>query len=197
MEGGNGNRLAATHGSTNRGVAGKGINENIKTWPRTRMISWTHGSHICCLVQLRTGKIGLRHFLLQTLVPEVLVDTCECGLASETARHIAVFCALLHRHRARLVETLRGPIDFTGLISQKGRIRTFVRWFMRTGRLEKYRSWFGQPSEERKLPPPQSARPAWQALGNRIWARPRAPLPFSSPQYRCQDNHHARAALAL
>jgi hypothetical protein len=110
--------------------------------PGTRTLRLHDGLHKAessLLVQLRTGKIGLKHFLLQARVPEILTDTCECGQARETASHLAVFCPLLRTQRARLVSAFQGPIDFLGSISQSKKTKTIVRWFMRTGRLEMYR----------------------------------------------------------
>jgi len=104
-----------------------------------RLHDGLHKAESSLLVQLRTGKIGLKHFLLQARVPEILTDTCECGQARETASHLAVFCPLLRTQRARLVSALQGPIDFLGSISQSKKTKTIVRWFMRIGRLEMYR----------------------------------------------------------
>lgn len=110
--------------------------------PGTRTLHLHDGLHkaeFSLLVQLQTGKISLKHFLLEARVPGILSDICECGQARETASHLAVFYPLLQSERARPVSAFQGPIDFLGAIIQKKRAKAIVRWFMRIGRLEIYR----------------------------------------------------------
>ena len=44
------------------------------------------------LIQMRTRKIGLRAFLHQRRVPEVLTPGCSCGDAPETPEHLLLSC---------------------------------------------------------------------------------------------------------
>ena len=39
-------------------------------------------------IQMRTGKIGLRAFLFERRVPDVMTPVCACGDGRETARHV-------------------------------------------------------------------------------------------------------------
>src|SRR4029077_4460543 len=44
------------------------------------------------LVQMRTGKIGLRAFLFERQVPDIASPICVCGDGRETATHVAAYC---------------------------------------------------------------------------------------------------------
>ncbi|CBF76131.1 ribonuclease H family protein [Aspergillus nidulans FGSC A4] len=44
------------------------------------------------IVQMRTGKIGLRHYLYQRGVPDVPNSDCQCGRATQSVRHILLAC---------------------------------------------------------------------------------------------------------
>ena len=63
------------------------------TWPSTDEKSSPHylsKAMSSLLVQIRTGKIGLRAFLFKRRVPEVTTPYCRCGLARETFEHIVL-----------------------------------------------------------------------------------------------------------
>ena len=47
------------------------------------------------LTQARTGRIGLRGFLFQRRVPEVVTPLCDCGIAEETVEHLIRGCPAL------------------------------------------------------------------------------------------------------
>ena len=53
------------------------------------------------VTQLRTGKIGLRAFLFQRGVPDILSPYCQCG-ERETPAHIWMACPLYEQQRAVL-----------------------------------------------------------------------------------------------
>ena len=46
------------------------------------------------LVQARTGRIGLAHFLNKARVPGYETLACKCGLGDETAEHLLLHCQL-------------------------------------------------------------------------------------------------------
>jgi ribonuclease HI len=69
------------------------------------------------LVQMRTGRIGLRHYLFSRHVPEIDNDRCQCGQASQTISHVLLNC----RRHARLRNELWVEKDGEGRIR---RIRT-------------------------------------------------------------------------
>jgi len=54
-------------------------------------------------VQLRSGKIGLNHFLRQRKVPGVRSAECICGWRKQTAKHMLLFCPRLADMRAELI----------------------------------------------------------------------------------------------
>jgi hypothetical protein len=44
------------------------------------------------LIQLRIGRIGLRHFLNKVRVPGYESGQCECNMGPETPRHVLLYC---------------------------------------------------------------------------------------------------------
>jgi hypothetical protein len=51
---------------------------------------------------MRTGRIGLRHYLFSRRVPDIEDDRCGCGQASQTIPHVLLAC----RQFAQLREEL-------------------------------------------------------------------------------------------
>lgn len=45
------------------------------------------------MVQMRTGKIGLRHFLHQKKVPGIGSGECDCGRGLQTVSHVLYTCS--------------------------------------------------------------------------------------------------------
>jgi hypothetical protein len=64
------------------------------------------------LIQMRTGKIGLRAFLFERQVPDVMTPVCACGDGRETARHVAAYCQLEEITRRELPYAMRTHRDF-------------------------------------------------------------------------------------
>lgn len=54
------------------------------------------------VVQMRTGKIGLRDFLFGRKVPGIEDGTCECRHGNQTVKHILLECRLFARQRRDL-----------------------------------------------------------------------------------------------
>jgi hypothetical protein len=69
------------------------------------------------IVHMRTGRIGLRHYLYSRGVPEIEDDRCECGMASQTVAHVLLNC----RRHEQLRSQLWTEVDERG---RKRRIRT-------------------------------------------------------------------------
>lgn len=44
------------------------------------------------IIQMRTGKIGLRHYLYQRGVPDIPDENCCCGRATQTVQHVRLAC---------------------------------------------------------------------------------------------------------
>ena len=96
------------------------------------------------LVQMRTGKIGLRAFLFARRVPGVSTPRCRCGNgAIETASHIVLDCELLERERQALSRRVTVPLrthrDFMESLTDPKTATTVVRWFLSLGWLQEYR----------------------------------------------------------
>ncbi len=51
------------------------------------------------LVQMRTGKIGLRKYLHNRKVPDVDNPTCQCGMAPQSVAHVLIHCREFHQLR--------------------------------------------------------------------------------------------------
>ena len=54
------------------------------------------------VVQMRTGKIGLREFLFHRRVPGIVDGRCECRQGNQTVKHILLECRLFARQRRNL-----------------------------------------------------------------------------------------------
>jgi len=96
------------------------------------------------LVQIRTGKIGLKAFLHSRRVPGVTSPGCECGAGRETALHLILECRDTTSQRWDLMEALGAatPTDRSSLAeaTKNGNTgREIVRWLLRLGRLREFR----------------------------------------------------------
>jgi hypothetical protein len=95
------------------------------------------------LMQLRTGKIGLRAFLFQRRVPDVNTPLCSCGTESETPAHIVLNCPLLAEQRERLRRSL-APLpllshrDFENALRDYNAAHAIVKWCLGIGRFPLY-----------------------------------------------------------
>ena len=96
------------------------------------------------LVQIQTGKIGLRAFLHSRRVPGVSSPCCECGAGRETALHLILECRDTASQRWDLMEALGAatPIDRSSLAEAMKNSTTggeIVWWLLRLGRLREFR----------------------------------------------------------
>ena len=96
------------------------------------------------LVQMRTGKIGLRAFLYGRRVPDIESPLCRCGIGDETPLHLATACPGTERQRANLRRELgekaftdRAGFDAATADGDTGRV--IARWLLRLGRLKEFR----------------------------------------------------------
>jgi hypothetical protein len=96
------------------------------------------------LVQIRTGKVGLRAFLHSRRVPDVTSPGCQCGAGRETALHILTECRDTEAQRADLRAAL-GSAAFGNRISLAEATSNnytggvIVRWLLKQGRLKEFR----------------------------------------------------------
>jgi hypothetical protein len=96
------------------------------------------------LLQIRTGKIGLRAFLFEKKVPEVYSPRCQCGDAAETPQHLALDCSETRQERQQLESkmspgAIRTYQDFVYATEKPQLAATLVRWFLNLGRFTEFR----------------------------------------------------------
>ena len=89
------------------------------------------------LIQMRTRKIGLRAFLHQRRVPEVLTPGCSCGDAPETPEHLLLSCRRTAGERRELPE-LRTRRDYEAQTDDPATAASLARWMLRLGRLHQF-----------------------------------------------------------
>ena len=89
------------------------------------------------MVQLRTGKIGLKDFLHKIGVPDVTSAACACGHERETPEHVTIFCPLHQDAREQL--RMNGRLDFGALLTKVEGVKKVTRWWLRRRILEQFR----------------------------------------------------------
>ena len=87
------------------------------------------------LVQLRTGRMGLRHFLSKARVPGYESEECNCGTGLETPRYILLHCPHKAERRTVLREALGGHLDFSRLQDTPRGAPVTSKWMIRSGRI--------------------------------------------------------------
>jgi hypothetical protein len=90
------------------------------------------------LIQMRTEKIGLRAFLFERKVPEVMTPACECGNGYETALHVAAYCRKETSARRELPFAMHSERDYRTAMERPERAAILVRWFMRRRRTREF-----------------------------------------------------------
>jgi hypothetical protein len=71
------------------------------------------------LVQMRTGTIGLRDFLLRRRVPDILDPMCECQEGGQTVRHVLLICRKLKDIRRQELGHLPEGSDLRAILSKR------------------------------------------------------------------------------
>lgn len=94
---------------------------------------------------MRTGKIGLRHFLYQRKVPGVIFGECECGQGLQTVSHVMYTCSRFNELRL----TFRTPdkkgrrrwtTDLRKLLNQRSTAIVAAKFKMATKLLGQFRA---------------------------------------------------------
>jgi ribonuclease HI len=94
------------------------------------------------LIQMRTMRIGLRHFLFKIKAAET--DRCSCDEGSQTPRHILLQCPQYIIPRTKLWEQLDKigigitEIDYDKIMSNPQATRYVVNFMHRTGLLQQF-----------------------------------------------------------
>ncbi|KAI9036090.1 uncharacterized protein KD926_002467 [Aspergillus affinis] len=107
--------------------------------------------HISIIIQMRTMRIGLRHFLYK--IKQVDSDRCACDLGFQTPRHVLLECSP-HTAGRRImmdhlnqIEGLRGRTqDYDAVMAHPQAIRYVAQFMHQTGLLQQFR--FAQLDEE-------------------------------------------------
>lgn len=90
---------------------------------------------------MRTGTIGLRHYLYQRGLPDIQDGNCRCGMATQTVRHILLACPLLRYLREQYLTKPGGGIEAGDVKTILNTPRLAVRaakFMLRTGLLGQF-----------------------------------------------------------
>jgi hypothetical protein len=91
------------------------------------------------LVQLRTGRTGLRHFLSKARVPGYEIEQCSCGIGPETPGHVLLHCPQEAERRAILREAPGGHLDLSRLLDTPRGAPVASKWMIRSGRISQFK----------------------------------------------------------
>jgi hypothetical protein len=91
------------------------------------------------LVQRRTGRIGLKHFLKKARVPGYESGQCTCGTGQETPRHVLLEFSDEEERREVLREIQGQNLDLRKLLDTEKRAQGASRWMIKSGRIAKFR----------------------------------------------------------
>ncbi|KAJ5642579.1 hypothetical protein N7490_006579 [Penicillium lividum] len=94
------------------------------------------------LVQMRSMRIGLRHFLYK--INEADSDRCSCEEGSQTPRHVLLQCPLYLDLRKTFMEkakrtNLQNPMDYEAIMSHPQATRYVAEFMLSTGLLGQFR----------------------------------------------------------
>ena len=92
---------------------------------------------------MRTEVIGLRKYLRDRRVPDILSGRCECGTGAETVKHILLYCPLEAEARAELRAAIGQPLTVGNTIGGPGKkgesgAHAAVKWLLRRGRIPQF-----------------------------------------------------------
>ena len=89
------------------------------------------------LIQMRTMRIGLRHFLFEIKAADS--DQCSCGAGSQTPKHVLMQCAHYVEFRKQLwgqLDEIKGlETDYDKIVSYLHATRYVANFMHRTGLL--------------------------------------------------------------
>jgi ribonuclease HI len=109
--------------------------------------------HTSIIIQMRTMRVGLRHFLFKIKASET--DRCSCGEGSQTPKHVLLQCSLHAEARRKMINKLfdegfRGNIsDYDTLVSDPQAIRYVAEFMHQTGLLSQFRqAELTEPAEQ-------------------------------------------------
>jgi len=100
--------------------------------------------------QLRSGKIGLNHFLYRMHVPTVDSGECLCGWRKQDVKHILFFCPEFREARRRLFAEA-GTTNTRRILTKVKGIRAAARWMVETRVIASF-SLAGEQLAKSRLP---------------------------------------------
>ncbi|KAI9039453.1 uncharacterized protein KD926_009467 [Aspergillus affinis] len=113
------------------------------------------------IIQMRTMRIGLRHFLFK--IKQVDSDRCGCELGSQTPKHVLMECSLhlasrrIMMERLDSIEGLRGRIqDYDAVMNHPQAIRYVADFMQRTGLLQQFRFATFNDEKDEEVPEPST-----------------------------------------
>ncbi|KAI9035632.1 uncharacterized protein KD926_003172 [Aspergillus affinis] len=118
-------------------------------------------SQTSIIIQMRTMRIGLRHFLFK--IKQVDSDRCGCESGSQTPNYVLMECSLhlasrkIMMERLDSIEGLRGRIqDYDAVINHPQAIRYVADFMQRTGLLQQFRFATFKDEEDEEVPGPST-----------------------------------------
>ena len=97
--------------------------------------------HASIIIQMRTQRNGLKHFLFKIKVSDS--DQYHCGQGSQTSRHILLQCPLFTDPRKAMLDKLdpgiRRKMDYNGIMSHPRAMRYIAEFMHQTGLLSQFR----------------------------------------------------------
>jgi hypothetical protein len=122
-------------GSTEKSTGPLGSNQKTPDSTILRLHKDLQKAESTMLVQLRTGRTGLRHFLSKARVPGYESEECSCGTGPETPRHILLHCPHETERRTALREALGSQLDLSRLLDTPRGAPVASKWMIRSGRI--------------------------------------------------------------
>src|SRR5271165_7181491 len=87
---------------------------------------------------MRTGRIGLGHFLHKAKVLSYSTEKCSCNTGAETPRHVLMHCPLEVERRSTLQEALGGQLDYSQLVDTPKGAVVASKWMIQLKRLAQF-----------------------------------------------------------
>ena len=95
--------------------------------------------HSAILVQMRTEKIGLRHFLFNRRVPDITDDKCTCQEGRQTVSHVLMRCRQFRQLRQRELGTIPWRHDLRAVLNERKAAAKAIRFMEQTEILGQFR----------------------------------------------------------
>ncbi|KAJ5636974.1 hypothetical protein N7490_006853 [Penicillium lividum] len=129
-------------------------NQRLVAVPHKKVLKLFEGlskPYTSILVQMRSMRIGLRHFLYK--INEAESDRCSCEEGSQTPRHILLQCPLYVDFRKTFMEKvkrtdLQNPMDYEAIMSHPQATRYVAEFMLSTGLLGQFRQCDIEPEED-------------------------------------------------